>query len=169
MITELASVQLLLNSPTVTELGKNININSYDTNKNNNNKNIWTGPKCVCVYKYIDFMMFDNPSLRKRHYELVKYDQNIGVSSNKKGGKNHPMVPPLDLFQGKHKNCSSFARTFSTSRGSFFANLINFQLRSVIGPEEMSILVWGQRKRPQLKWNRPKTYKFWQSPHFQNP
>ena len=40
--------------------------------------------------------------------------------------------------------------------------------RSVIGPEEMPILVLGRRKRPQLKWDRPKTYKFWQSPHFQN-
>ena len=39
----------------------------------------------------------------------------------------------------------------------------------VIGPEEMPILIWGRRKRPQLRWDQPKTYKFWQSPHFQNP
>ena len=32
----------------------------------------------------------------------------------------------------------------------------------------MPILVWGRHKRPQLKWDRPKTYKFWQSPHFQS-
>ena len=24
-------------------------------------------------------------------------------------GKNHPIVPPFDHFQGKNKNCSSFA------------------------------------------------------------
>ena len=37
----------------------------------------------------------------------------------------------------------------------------------VIGPEEMPILVLGRHKRPQLKWDQPKTYKFGQSPHFQ--
>ena len=30
----------------------------------------------------------------------------------------------------------------------------------VIGPEEIPILVWGWRKRPQLTLDRPKTYKF---------
>ena len=34
--------------------------------------------------------------------------------------------------------------------------------------EEMPILVLGRRKRPQLKRDRPKTYKFWQSPHCLN-
>ena len=33
----------------------------------------------------------------------------------------------------------------------------------------MSILVLGRRKRPQLRWDRPKTYKISQTPHFQNP
>ena len=32
----------------------------------------------------------------------------------------------------------------------------------------MPILVLGRRKRPQLKRDRPKTYKFWQSPHCLN-
>ena len=71
------------------------------------------------------------------------------------------MVPPLNRFQGKNKNCSSLARTISASRRSFFANL-------TIGPEKMPILDLGQLRRPQLKWDQPKTYKFWQSPHFQN-
>ena len=30
----------------------------------------------------------------------------------------------------------------------------------VIGPDEMPILVWGGTSAPQLKWDRPKTYKF---------
>ena len=37
------------------------------------------------------------------------------------------MVPPLDHFQGKNKNCSSLARTISTSRRSFFSNLTTFE------------------------------------------
>ena len=64
-------------------------------------RNTWTGPKCDFVYKYNEFMMFENPSLRKRHYEQAKNYQNIGVSFGKKMGKNHPMVPPFDLFLGK--------------------------------------------------------------------
>ena len=38
--------------------------------------------------------------------------------------------------------------------------LIDLDVVEVIGLEEMPILVWGRRKRPQLKWYRPKTYKF---------
>ena len=45
-------------------------------------------------------------------------------------GKNHPMAPPLDHFQGKNKNRSSLARTISASRRSFFANLTTFERRS---------------------------------------
>ena len=44
--------------------------------------------------------------------------------------KNHPMVPPLDNFQGKNENHSSLARTISASRRSFFANLATFEQRS---------------------------------------
>ena len=44
--------------------------------------------------------------------------------------KNPSMVPPLDHFQGKIKNRSSLARTISTSRRSFFANLTTFGRRS---------------------------------------
>ena len=44
--------------------------------------------------------------------------------------KNHPMVPPLDHFQGKNKIYSSLARTISASRWSFFANLSTFERRS---------------------------------------
>ena len=36
----------------------------------------------------------------------------------------------------------------------------------VIGPEEMPILVQGRRKRPQLKWDRPKTKNFDNHPIF---
>ena len=43
--------------------------------------------------------------------------------------KNHQMVPPLDHFQGKNKDCSSLARTISASRQSFFANLTTFERR----------------------------------------
>ena len=43
--------------------------------------------------------------------------------------KNHPMVPPLDHFQGKNKNCSSLTRTISALRRSFFANLPTFERR----------------------------------------
>ena len=44
--------------------------------------------------------------------------------------KNHPMVPPLDNFQGKNENRSSLARTISASRRSFFAKLTTFERRS---------------------------------------
>ena len=44
--------------------------------------------------------------------------------------KKHPIVPSLDRFQGKNKNRSSLTRTISTSRRSFFANLITFERRS---------------------------------------
>ena len=44
--------------------------------------------------------------------------------------KNHPMVPSLDHFQGKNRNCSSFARTLSASGRSFFAILATFERRS---------------------------------------
>ena len=47
-----------------------------------------------------------------------------------KMGKNHPMVPPLDHFQGKNKKRSSLARIISASRQSFFANLTTFERRS---------------------------------------
>ena len=53
--------------------------------------------------------------------------------------KNHPMVPPLDHFQGKNKNCSSLTRTISALRRSFFANLPTFEQRS------------GLKKFPLLK------------------
>ena len=56
----------------------------------------------------------------------------------RKWGKNHPMVPPLDQFQGKNKNCSSFARTISVSRRSFFANLTTFEWR--FGLKNFSLL-----------------------------
>ena len=46
-----------------------------------------------------------------------------GFSATKSLKKNHPMVPPLNHFQGKNKNRSSLARTISESRRSFFANL----------------------------------------------
>ena len=38
---------------------------------------------------------------------------------------------------------------------------LGFDNIKVIGPEEMPILVWGGgASAPQLKWDRPKTYKF---------
>ena len=54
---------------------------------------------------------------------------------------------------------------FPKSRFWKWGDCQNFK---VIGPEEMPILVLGRRKRPQLKRDRPKTYKFWQSPHCLN-
>ena len=52
--------------------------------------------------------------------------------------KNHPMVPPLDHFQGKNENCSSLAKTISVSRRSFFANLTTFERR--FGLKDFSLL-----------------------------
>ena len=48
------------------------------------------------------------------------------------------MVPPLDHFQGKNRNCSSLGRTISASRRSFFANLTTFERRS--GLKKFSLL-----------------------------
>ena len=68
-------------------------------------------------------------------YNKGKNSKNVGFSTARKE-KNHPMVPPLDHFQGKNKNCSSLARTISTSRRSFFSNLTTFERRS--GPKIFS-------------------------------
>ena len=90
--------------------------------------------------------------------------------------KNHPMVPPLNRFQGKNKNCSSLARTISASRRSFFANLTPFERHS--GLKKFSLLKiailkmgwlskfqslrsWGGAQQ-KLYW--PNTYKFGLSP-----
>ena len=62
----------------------------------------------------------------------------IFSESSPKMEKNHPMVPPLDNFQGKNKNCSSLAKTISASRRSFFTNLTTFERRS--GLKEFSLL-----------------------------
>ena len=112
---------------------------------------------CLCVQIQLTARL-NNPSQRRRGFEQVRDEQNITVSSSEKLGKNHPVVPPLDHFQGENINCSSLAITISTSRGSFFANLTTFEWCSglkffslFIGPEEMPILVWGRRKRPPTK------------------
>ena len=52
--------------------------------------------------------------------------------------KNHPMDPPLNHFQGKNRFRSSFARTISVSRRSFFAYLTTFEPRS--GLKKFSLL-----------------------------
>ena len=51
----------------------------------------------------------------------------LGFYATQNLKKNHPMVPPLDHFQGRNKNCSSLARTISASSRSFFANLAIFE------------------------------------------
>ena len=81
---------------------------------------------CLCVQIQLTARL-NNPSQRRRGFEQVRDEQNITVSSSEKLGKNHPVVPPLDHFQGENINCSSLARTISTSRGSFFANLTTFE------------------------------------------
>ena len=53
-------------------------------------------------------------------------------------GKNNPMVPHLDHFQGGNRNCSSLARTINMSKRSFFANLTTFERRS--GLKNFSLL-----------------------------
>ena len=62
----------------------------------------------------------------------------VGFHPARKWKKNHPMVPPLDQFQGKNKNCSSLARTISASRRSFFANFTTFEWR--FGLKNFSLL-----------------------------
>ena len=54
MITELASVQLVLNFPTVTELGKNINFNNNDNNKNYENKKLVLNRILNMLTKYMN-------------------------------------------------------------------------------------------------------------------
>ena len=54
----------------------------------------------------------------------------LGLNALKNRGKNQPMVPPLDHFQGKNKKRSSLARTISASRRSFLANLATFERHS---------------------------------------
>ena len=57
-----------------------------------------------------------------------------------------------------------FAAALFTAAVAFARASARFDLlregEGVIGPEEMPILVLGRRKRPQLKRDRPKTYKF---------
>ena len=49
---------------------------------------------------------------------LLFFENLFSLNPALKWKKNHPMVPPLDHFQGKNKNCSSLARTIRTSRRS---------------------------------------------------
>ena len=93
------------------------------------------GPECVCVYKYNYLMKLISPSQVRKDYEQVKRSKIVGLHPT----KNHPMVPPLDRFQGKNKNCSSLARTISASRQSFFANLTTFEQYS--GLKKFSLLI----------------------------
>ena len=70
------------------------------------------------------------------------------------------MVPPLDQFQGKNKNCSSFARMISTSRRSFFANLTTFEWRfglKIVSLLKIAILRMEKNFRPE---GRSKVVKF---------
>ena len=94
--------------------------------------NTWTGPQCVCKYKYGELRRLHNPSVRRRGNKCCK------VLCSKKLEKNHPMVPPLDHFQGKNKNRSSPARMISALRRAFFANLITFEQQS--GLKNLSLL-----------------------------
>ena len=152
--------------------------------------NTWSDNWWFQATMYICFPIWNNHVQRKTVEKQAKNLQYWRFHQERKCKNNHPMVPPLDHFQGKNKNSSPLARTNSASRRSFFATLTTFERRSglkkfpfskswfwkwgdcqsfkVIGPVEMPILVWGRRKHPQLKWDRPKTYKFWQSPYFQN-
>ena len=86
-------------------------------------------PMCLSI-QIRQFKRLDNPSQRRRSYNQVKNKQNCRVSSNHKMGKKHTMVPPLNHFQWKNEYCSSLARTISTLRRSFFANLTTFEPRS---------------------------------------
>ena len=43
-------------------------------------------------------MRLSNTNDKRRGYEQVENEQNFRVLSNKKTGKNHPMVPPMDNF-----------------------------------------------------------------------
>ena len=89
-------------------------------------------PKCVCAYKYDYFMKLNI----LRCYIELKNDKNCRAWSSEKVEKNHLMVPPLNHFQGKNKNCSSLARTISASRRSFFANLTTFERHSGLWADE---------------------------------
>ena len=91
---------------------------------------------CLCVHK-LKLSNLKNPSLSKygkqNGAELGQAQLKLGLDFENllslnpalKWKKNHPMVPPLDHFQGKNKNCSSLATTIYMSRRSFFANITN--------------------------------------------
>ena len=90
-------------------------------------------------------------------WDTIHWQTIYMVLSKKKMRKNHPMVPPLDHFQGKNKNCSSFTRTISASRRSFFANLATFERRS--GLKNFSLLKiailkmgWLSKFQSQRSW-----------------
>ena len=71
-------------------------------------------------------------------WDMIHPQTKYMILSNKKIEKNYPMVPPLDNFQWKNRNCSSLARMISASRRSFFANLTTFERRS--GLKKFSLL-----------------------------
>ena len=85
---------------------------------------------CLCIQIYL-FHMMNNPSQRRRgKIKKCKTSNIVWFYAARKFWNNHPMVPPLDHFQGRNKNYSSLARTISASRRSFFANLTTFEWRS---------------------------------------
>ena len=74
-------------------------------------------------------------------YLACMNDQNIGFHPAKKWEKIFQWSPLRIISKGKIK-------------------IDHLLPERVIGPEEMPILVWWRRMRPQLKWDQPKTYKF---------
>ena len=84
----------------------------------------------MCLYIQICLLIRLNiPSQRRRGNKQMKTSKIVGFYAAQ-NWKNPPMVPPLDHFQGKDKNRSSFARMISASRRSFFANFATFERRS---------------------------------------
>ena len=123
--------------------------------------NNWTRPNCVQLCKWICFMRWNNHIQRKTFSKEVKRQEN------------HPMIPPLDNFQ-KWKSLISCQNNQHVEKINFFCKLDNFwaalwtkkispfskswfwkwgdcQNSKVIGTEEITILVFGLRKRPQTK------------------
>ena len=70
-------------------------------------------------------MRLNKPSQIRKDYEQVKMSKIVGFHP----AKNHPMVQPLDHFQGKNRNCSYLARTIAILKMGWLSKFIS--LRSI--------------------------------------
>ena len=130
----------------------------------------WSAPKWVCVYKYDVFMRISNV------WENGKKSSNgppFGSFSREKlkfliSCQNDQRVETIIFCKLNHFWVVLWTKIF------FPFQIHNFENGVIVKISKSSVLrrcpsyFGGGASTPRLKWDRPKTYKCWRYPHFQN-